>query len=252
VLDSLDASAVRAWYTAALAALTRHQREIDALNVFPVADADTGTNLVLTFQAAVAAVEAPPADESARDVFARAAKGAALGARGNSGMIVSQLLAGAAAALPADRPIRGRALAAALTAAATAAYAAVAEPMEGTVLSVARSASVGAVEADSDDLGAVTAAAVKAAALALESTPAQLVSMGLPGVADAGGSGLVVLLDALDLVVRGSVEPGRARLVAAPPGTWSGGGALPLPRSGVPEAQPRPERGSLRCATSSG
>jgi DAK2 domain fusion protein YloV len=223
VLDSLDASAVGHWCSAALAALRRQQREIDALNVFPVADADTGTNLVLTFQAAAAALapsiepDSPPAGASSaepgpgtggKDAFARMARGALLGARGNSGMIVSQLLAGAAAALPAGRAVRGRALADALQAAVAASYAAVVDPVEGTVLSVARAAADGASAADSDDLATVSAATVKAAILALESTPAQLASIGLPGVVDAGGRGLVVILETLDAVVRG--EPLRS------------------------------------------
>lgn len=222
MLDSLDAGAVRHWCAVALADLRRHQREIDALNVFPVADADTGTNLVLTFQAAATAVR--PGESSQRvggqEEFARMARGALLGARGNSGMIVSQLLAGAAAALPPDRPIRGRALAGALRAAVVAGYSAVVEPVEGTVLSVARAAADGAIGADSDDLGAVSAAAVKAAVLALESTPAQFASMGLPAVKDAGGRGLVVVLGALDAVVGGARADrhGTAELAAAPSG----------------------------------
>ena len=224
VLDSLDASAVGHWCAAALAALRRQQREIDALNVFPVADADTGTNLVLTFQAAAAALavgDAPSPGATApgaasgepgrgiggKEAFARMARGALLGARGNSGMIVSQLLAGAAAALPSSGPIRGRALADALRAAVAASYSAVVEPVEGTVLSVARAAADGAGATDSDDLAAVSAATVKAAMLALESTPAQLASIGLPGMVDAGGRGLVVILDALDAVVRGESLP---------------------------------------------
>ncbi|GAA3391019.1 DAK2 domain-containing protein [Cryptosporangium minutisporangium] len=213
--DRLDAGSVRRWCAATLAALRREQREIDALNFFPVADSDTGTNLVLTLQAAVEAVAAngqgesvrgeSARGESARGVWKRMARGALLGARGNSGMIVSQLLAGAAAALPADEPVRGRALAASLRAAVAAGYAAVAQPVEGTVLSVADAAARGATAADSDDLAVVSAAALRAAALALESTPAQLAAMGLPGVVDAGGRGLVVMLDALDAVVRDDV-----------------------------------------------
>ena len=207
--DHLDAAAVRRWCAEALAALRDRQGEIDALNVFPVADSDTGTNLVLTLQAAAAALEATGGsrpngrEETAREAWTRMARGALLGARGNSGMIVSQLLAGAAAALPATGPVRGRALAASLEAAVAAGYSAVAEPVEGTVLSVATAAARGAIGTDSDDLAVVAAAALRGARLALEGTPAQLASMGLPGVLDAGGRGLVVMLDALDAVVRG-------------------------------------------------
>lgn len=198
--DRLDADSVRRWCTGTLASLRHRQREIDALNVFPVADSDTGTNLVLTLQAAVGALTGPAA--TARDVWTAMARGALLGARGNSGMILSQLLAGAATALPADEPVRGRALAASLQAAVAAGYAAVVAPVEGTVLSVAGAAARGAAAADSDDLVVVSAAALRAARLALEGTPAQLAALGLPEVVDAGGRGLVVMLSVLDAVVR--------------------------------------------------
>ncbi|SHM31181.1 DAK2 domain-containing protein [Cryptosporangium aurantiacum] len=203
MLEHLDAGAVQRWCAGTLAELRRWQREIDALNVFPVADSDTGTNLVLTMEAAVDALGSQHAG-TARDAWTRMARGALLGARGNSGMIVSQLLAGAAAALPADRPVRGRALAESLRAAVTAGYEAVVQPVEGTVLSVADAAARGAVEARSDDLAVVSAAALRGARLALEATPAQLAAMGLPEVVDAGGRGLVVVLDVLDAVVRGA------------------------------------------------
>ncbi|MFG1923634.1 DAK2 domain-containing protein [Cryptosporangium sp. NPDC048952] len=198
--DRLDADSVRRWCIGTLAALRRNRQEIDALNVFPVADSDTGTNLVLTLQAAVETLDG----DTARDVWGAMARGALLGARGNSGMILSQLLAGAADALPVGTPVRGRALAAALEAAVAAGYAAVVEPVEGTVLSVAGAAARGAVAADSDDLAAVSSAALRAARLALEDTPAQLAALGLPDVVDAGGRGLVVMLDVLDAVVRGA------------------------------------------------
>ncbi|TQS44266.1 DAK2 domain-containing protein [Cryptosporangium phraense] len=220
MLDSLDAGAVRRWCAGTLSALRRSQREIDALNVFPVADSDTGTNLVLTLQAAV---DALPDTGGPREVWAAMARGALLGARGNSGMILSQLLAGAAAALPSDRPVGGRALATALTAAVDAGYSAVAQPVEGTVLSVAGAAARAATEVDTDALPTVSAAALEAARRALESTPAQLAAMGLPGVVDAGGRGLVVMLDVLDTVVRGAVVD-----LAAPE-------PEPVPAAGVQE-----------------
>jgi DAK2 domain fusion protein YloV len=217
VLGDLDAGAVQRWFSAALAALGRQQREIDALNVFPVADADTGTNLVMTVQAALDA--AGDSEQSARQALTRAARGALLGARGNSGMILSQLMSGLAAALPDQEPVRGQALAAGLRAAAAAGYSAVVEPVEGTMLSVARAAAEAAVDTGTDDLGTVTAAVVKAATVALEGTPAQLAAQGLPGVVDAGGRGLVVVLDALDAVVRGLPisTPARADVLPAGP-----------------------------------
>ncbi len=187
MLNSLDAAAVRRWCAAGLDALRRHQQEIDDLNVYPVPDGDTGTNLVLTFTSAAEALAAEPDDGEQPDATAaehevtrlgRAlrcmARGALLGARGNSGVIVSQLLRGIADALAAQPEVRGRELAGALQRAADACYAAVAEPVEGTVLSVARAAADAASDADSDDLVAVATAAARGAAEALARTPQQL------------------------------------------------------------------------------
>jgi uncharacterized protein len=220
-LDSLDAAAVRRWCAAGLAALRRHQVEIDELNVYPVPDGDTGTNLVLTVTSAWQALEAEPetldgngagaADGTAPEteiarlgrVLHCMARGALLGARGNSGVIVSQILRGTADALSAAPAARGRALAEALTAAARAGYAAVAEPVEGTVLSVATGAARAATAADTDELAAVVRAAARGAAIALARTPEQLPALARAGVVDAGGRGLVVLLDALVEVVTG-------------------------------------------------
>src|SRR3712207_2741653 len=102
VLDSFDAAAVRQWCMAGLAGLRRHQREIDELNVYPVPDGDTGTNLVLTLAAAAEALAGHPVTtDAAGDVLRAVARGALLGARGNSGVILSQLLRGLADALAA-------------------------------------------------------------------------------------------------------------------------------------------------------
>ena len=222
MLDSLDAAAIRRWCVLGLDALQRHQHEIDELNVYPVPDGDTGTNLVLTITSASRALAAEPeADPQSEPgtgvggagngveiarlgrVLSCMARGALLGARGNSGVIVSQLLRGIADALAQTAAARGRALADALTAAAKAGYAAVAEPVEGTVLSVATGAALAATEADTDDLADVVRAAAAGAARALARTPEQLPVLARAGVVDAGGRGLVVLLDALVEVVTG-------------------------------------------------
>lgn len=214
MLDSLDATAVRRWCAAGLDALRRHQVEIDELNVYPVPDGDTGTNLVLTvtsaWQALVAEpdmLEEPTAAEGEIARLGRVlrcmARGALLGARGNSGVIISQILRGTADALAVVPAARGRAMADALTAAAKAGYAAVAQPVEGTVLSVATAAAAAAMAADTDDLATVVRAAADGAAEALARTPEQLPVLARAGVVDAGGRGLVVLLDALVEVVTG-------------------------------------------------
>jgi fatty acid kinase len=205
VLDSLDAAAIRRWCALGLEALRRHQVEIDELNVYPVPDGDTGTNLVLTVHSAWTELTGATEEELARlgRVLSCMARGALLGARGNSGVIVSQLLRGTADALAEVPVARGRALAEALTAAAKAGYAAVAEPVEGTVLSVATGAALAATAADTDDLATVVRAAAAGAAEALARTPEQLPVLARAGVVDAGGRGLVVLLDALVEVVTG-------------------------------------------------
>jgi DAK2 domain fusion protein YloV len=205
VRDSLDADAIRRWCAISLAGLKRHQREIDDLNVFPVPDGDTGTNLVLTFSAAHDKLSAYVAADL-REAMLAFARGALLGARGNSGVIVSQLLAGLAGSF--DVPsVTGRALAAALADATDAAYRSVAEPVEGTMLSVARGAARAAAAADTDDLAVVVRAAASGAAAALARTPQQLPALARAGVVDAGGRGLVVLLDSLVEVVTGEAAP---------------------------------------------
>ncbi len=215
-----------------LDALRRHRAEIDELNVYPVPDGDTGTNLVLTLTAAWEAIATDPSPaEAANDghgtgqdagtgadngaaapgpLLHRMARAALLGARGNSGVILSQLLRATADTLGSVPVTRGRTLAGALTAAAEAAYAAVAEPVEGTVLTVATGAAEAARAADTDDLAAVAEAAARGATEALARTPEQLPVLARAGVVDAGGMGLVVLLDALVEVVTGrapAVEP---------------------------------------------
>ncbi|WP_203899302.1 DAK2 domain-containing protein [Virgisporangium aliadipatigenens] len=197
MLDSFDAAAVRRWCAHGLDALRRHQREIDDLNVYPVPDGDTGTNLVLTFDAALKALSGQDGDRP----LTLAARGALLGARGNSGVIVAQMLRALADTLPAEAG--GRAFAGALGHAADAAYRAVAAPVEGTVLSVARAAADAAERAGSDDLATVVRHAADGAARALERTPEQLPALARAGVVDAGGRGLCVLLDALAEIVTG-------------------------------------------------
>ena len=218
-LDRLDAAAVRRWLDAARDALDRHRTEIDDLNVYPVPDGDTGTNLCLTMESVTAAL---PAAGDLPTVLAAAARGALLGARGNSGVILSQILRGAGEALGAGSAADVQK---ALRRAAEAAYGAVAAPVEGTILSVARAAADAAEAADSDDLAAVVGAACRGAAEALRRTPSQLPALAAAGVVDAGGRGLCVVLEALASVVTGvappAAEPGllvrrdRSALVAA-------------------------------------
>lgn len=236
--DDMDAVAVRAWCSLALEALGRERAAIDAINVYPVPDGDTGTNLYLTVESAARAVEAVfAAHETATTVPATAdairamAHGALIGARGNSGTILAQLLRGMAG-VPADG-YDARRLRRALSAAAAAARQAVAHPVEGTVLTVAdRAAEAAARTPDDAGTGAVARAAYEGARAALEATPGQLAALGRAGVVDAGGRGLVTVLGALVEAVSGRApEPAYAAGPAAPqplaapaPGECAAGG----------------------------
>ncbi|MFB6841074.1 DAK2 domain-containing protein [Streptomyces sp. NPDC056361] len=216
-LVELDAEALRTWCARTLDALGREREDIDAINVYPVADGDTGTNLYLTAEAAHQAVEAvfaasPP--DTAETVRAMA-HGALLGARGNSGTILSQLLRGMAGVL-ADG-CDGDHLARALAEAATAARRAVAHPVEGTILTVA-TAAAGAC-ATGGTLVEVAGNAYDGARTALAATSGQLDVLERAGVVDAGGRGLVTILGALLETVTGQAPPDPAtapRRPAAP------------------------------------
>ncbi|MEO8330771.1 MAG: DAK2 domain-containing protein, partial [Candidatus Nanopelagicales bacterium] len=162
MLQQLDAEALRRWGDVGLAALGRARAEIDDLNVFPVPDGDTGTNLFLTVQAGVTAAASDDRAELAV-LTATFARGALLGARGNSGVIISQLFRGMAESFgTAIGPVGGAELGAALEHAADLGYAAVARPVEGTVLSVARAAALATREIDGSLVSAVNQAAAAA------------------------------------------------------------------------------------------
>ncbi|MFF7983750.1 DAK2 domain-containing protein [Streptomyces sp. NPDC007901] len=204
-----DALAVRTWCGLSLGALGRAREEIDAINVYPVADGDTGTNLYLTLESATGAVEAVFAGyelgeeiPTLADAVRAMAHGALIGARGNSGTILAQLLRGMADVLTEGGAtgeathIDGDGLRLALRHAADSARRAVAHPVEGTVLSVAAAAADAADTAEGD-CGAIARAAYEGACKALAATPGQLAALERAGVVDAGGRGLVAVLGAL-------------------------------------------------------
>ncbi|MFI8513046.1 DAK2 domain-containing protein [Streptomyces sp. NPDC085460] len=230
----LDAGTVRAWSARTAEALGRERAALDAINVFPVADGDTGTNLCLTADAAHRAVEAvftaPGASGDSApdttDAVRAMAHGALLGARGNSGTILSQLLRGMAGVLADGAD--GDHLARALAVASASARAAVAHPEEGTILTVAAAAAASC--ADGGALPDVARRAYDGARTALEATPGQLAVLGRAGVVDAGGQGLVAVLGALVETVTGRApEPPPAspgvRGVPAGTGETCGPGA---------------------------
>ncbi|MFJ8869834.1 DAK2 domain-containing protein [Streptomyces sp. NPDC102473] len=210
--DDLDAVAVRTWCSLALEALGRERAAIDAINVYPVADGDTGTNLYLTVESAAAAVEAVFAAHETgstapapADAVRAMAHGALIGARGNSGTILAQLLRGMASVLSESGDADH--LRAALAEAAAAARQAVAHPVEGTVLTVATAAAeAAAATARGAGLKEVLDAAYDGARTALAATPGQLAVLGRAGVVDAGGQGLVTVLGALLEAVGGRAQ----------------------------------------------
>ncbi|MFJ1900746.1 DAK2 domain-containing protein [Streptomyces sp. NPDC088115] len=224
--DDLDAVAVRTWCSLALDALGREREAIDAINVYPVADGDTGTNLYLTAESAAAAVEAVFAAHetgtsapSTADAVRAMAHGALLGARGNSGTILAQLLRGMAGVLAEEPGVPAGAdrLRLALTRAAASAREAVAHPVEGTVLTVATAAAEAAGRTGAGaGAGAVARAAYEGARTALEATPGQLAVLGRAGVVDAGGRGLVAVLGALVEAVSGRAPERPYEMPAAP------------------------------------
>jgi len=216
---AFDLATVLRFSELALSTLGEAREEIDALNVYPVPDGDTGTNMYLTFEAArnamLDAVGARPDDlpdlpvegdlGAALVAFAR---GALLGARGNSGVIFSQLVGAFCRRLLDSTPEDPSAVvfAEAMELATQASYAAVGQPVEGTILSVARAASEAASEAatvGSARVGQVIRAAARAAREALIRTPEQLQTLADAGVVDAGGRALCVVLDAAETAVTG-------------------------------------------------
>ena len=198
MLQVLDAAALRRWCSAACVDLAAARSEIDDLNVYPVPDGDTGTNLLLTMESVQSAVQAAPQDRAS--TLRAMAHGALMGARGNSGVILSQLLRGLAEVLEDDGS--PAAVRRALGRAAELAYAAVSRPVEGTLLTVARECAEAVAGLDGD-LAEVVRTARAAAAASLARTPELLPALEAAGVVDAGGRGLCVLLEALERVVTG-------------------------------------------------
>jgi fatty acid kinase len=213
-----------------LAWLTVNRDEVDALNVFPVPDGDTGTNMLLTLQSAVEEIrEVDEADLSR--MAKRAAHGALMGARGNSGVILSQIFRGFCVGIRSNAAVDAKGLAGAFKEGADVAYRAVIKPTEGTMLSVAREAARGAQAraAETTDLTEVVRAACEAAAEAVERTPEQLPILKQAGVIDAGGYGLQLILEGFLKRMRGealatfekpAAQHARPKDVAAPEMGW--------------------------------
>lgn len=205
----LDADIMREWAARAIDTLTRHRRSVDELNVFPVADSDTATNMVATLQAAFQGGTPGLALEPLLD---EAAGRALLSARGNSGVILAQMLRGLADVWNSDE-IDAKGFAAGLRAATDAATAAVAVPTAGTILTVAEAAASAAGKAAPFGLVSAARAAAETASEAVAATPGQLPALARAGVVDAGGLALTVILEALVETLTGSVSTGALDLL---------------------------------------
>ena len=198
VRETLDAAALRQWGCLCVDRLSEHRDEINALNVFPVADSDTGTNLLITMRSAMDAAAAEPD----ADPLAAMARAATAGACGNSGIILSQVLRGLAEAADVAALTAGT-LRAALRRAAILVRESLSAPVDGTMLTVLEAAADRADDCAEDTVAAVAVAAAEGAAKALGETPSQLGVLRAAGVVDAGARGLLVLLDALVQICTG-------------------------------------------------
>jgi DAK2 domain fusion protein YloV len=185
--------------------LDLHKPEVNALNVFPVPDGDTGTNMTMTLQSVIAEMQQLNADADLSAVGQALSTGSLMGARGNSGVILSQLFRGLAQGLTGKRSINTREFAQSLQRGVDTVYKAVLRPTEGTILTVARESAHAALEAANkqSDFAAVMAAVLDQAKKTLEKTPTMLKVLKQAGVVDAGGKGLVYIFEGFLAVLEG-------------------------------------------------
>jgi dihydroxyacetone kinase-like predicted kinase len=210
VRRSCDGAGLLEAFRAAVDNLEAHVDEINSLNVYPVPDGDTGSNMFATVKAALDEAEGVD-DVTAARVATAISFGSLMGARGNSGVITSQIFRGMADALGGKARFNGLDLAHALTVGAKTAYGAVARPVEGTILTVIRESAEAAVVAAerSNDIETVLAATVEAAEKSVARTPSLLAILRDAGVVDSGGQGIYRLFQGALLQMRGGT-PARA------------------------------------------
>lgn len=204
---------LRDMFAAATNWLEKSSADIDALNVFPVPDGDTGTNMLLTMRSTIEEAFRAP-DHSASAVAKAMAKGALMGARGNSGVILSQILRGLAKALEGKEKITAADLAEALEESSTQAYRGISNPTEGTILTVIKDVAHAArekVAENGNDLVALLETAVAAANESVANTPKLLKVLMEAGVVDAGGQGLFTILEGALHYLTGEEEQMRFR-----------------------------------------
>ena len=207
-IESITGQELREMFATATTWLEKSVPDIDALNVFPVPDGDCGTNMLLTMRSTIEeAYQAP--DRSASAVAQAMARGALMGARGNSGVILSQIWRGLAQGLAKKESFTGSDLADALLQASTMAYKALSNPVEGTILTVVREAASAAqaqASSGNGDLISVMEATVNAANESVANTPSLLPVLREAGVVDAGGQGLYTILEGALRYLRGETE----------------------------------------------
>lgn len=203
--EILNGHDVKRMFDAALAGLAKRHKEIDALNVFPVPDGDTGTNMYLTFASAVEEAARVGNPSSVGLVVEAAARGSLMGARGNSGVILSQLLRGFAQELKNSEQMNNIAFAQALEEGVKVAYKAIMKPVEGTILTVAREAAKTALKTSnrSPNLADLLKNTCHVAEETLRNTPKMLSALADAGVVDAGGMGWLVILRGFQTAVTG-------------------------------------------------
>jgi DAK2 domain fusion protein YloV len=217
-LGMIDATVFREMMASGTASLYEHKAEVDALNVFPVPDGDTGTNMYLTFQAAVREVSKNSSDQIGA-LLEAAAYGALMGARGNSGVIVSQFFRGFVKVLSKDLDVMGAPeLAQGFRGAATACYSAVRQPVEGTILTIIREVAdraAGIVDNSNSDLVQFMEDIYQYSCKVLQQTPEMLPVLKQAGVVDAGGQGLVYFLKGWLQQLKGEPVLESAEIAAA-------------------------------------
>ena len=233
----LNAATLRRVIASFHGALSEHREAIDNLNVYPVPDGDTGTNMTLTVRSVTEGLDG--VDDRLEPLCRAVAHGALMGARGNSGVILAQILRGfcgvlrdaASAGQEPDAPVVARAL----TAASEGAYTAVARPVEGTILTVIREASDAARAAAEAGGGLVEVldAARAQGYDALARTPQMLAVLAEAGVVDAGGAGLLLLLDACLAELDGRTMPAPPKVAAGPTPVASASAAHPIEESSI-------------------
>jgi DAK2 domain fusion protein YloV len=226
-----------------LAWLQANQEEINDLNVFPVPDGDTGSNMYLTLRSAVEEAQVAADPSSASSVLGAAAHGSLMGARGNSGVILSQVLRGLAQGVGGLARLDAAAWAQGMGEARTVAYKAVMKPTEGTILTVVREAADAALQSaeQGGDVVAVLEQAVRASHAAVEKTTEQLQVLRDAGVVDAGGFGFAVILEGIS---RAIADPAGAQSAPRGPRRRSGEHRVQLPFATETLARPAPRRGA--------